>query len=179
MWVYGAQTFDFFCQIVALVKICMEQYATFERVFWYAGTTSQQFTTTIGAIAVHHHLIPFALIEWFAIRHAQNLYFLSVGLGEVYLVVDTACRIEIECIVLESSTLLVFLCVVIQAEGMVVWRCHRVAPHIVRELQMLSNFLTSHLEDKEQILKTIKLKHISLSNLACINSCVECQWGIE
>ena len=62
---------------------------------------------------------------------------------------------------------------------MVVGRCHSVTPHIVRELQVFSDFLASHLEYKQQVLKAIQLEHVCLCNLAGIDGGIECQGGVE
>ena len=98
---------DFLRQVMPLVHVRMPDHALLQLILGDAGTHRQQFTAAIGTIAVHHHLIPFMLVEGLAVGHAENLHLLSVGLREVHLVVDATGRVEVEGIVLESRPLLV------------------------------------------------------------------------
>ena len=140
----GALPAYFLGQIVAQVERCMKQYAALQRVFRDAGTLGQQFAAAIGTIAAHHHLVPLAHIERFSVRHAEDMHLLPVGLGEIYFVVNTHCRVEVEGKVFEACALLVVGSRIVQAQGMVVRRRHGVAPHVVAELQMPANLLTGH-----------------------------------
>ena len=62
---------------------------------------------------------------------------------------------------------------------MVLRRGHRVAPHIIGELQVLADLLTSHTEDEQQILETVELEHIALCHIACLDNGIEGEWGVE
>ena len=164
---------------MALIQFRLPDDAVLQFVLGDTGAECQQFTAAVGAIAVHHHLIPFLLVEWLAVRHPQYPDLLTVGLRQVYFIVDTAGRVEIEGVVLESRALLVVSSVVVQSEGVVLGLRHRIGPHVVAVFQVLAHLFARQSQHKHQVLKPVELEHIALCHVACLDHTVEGQRGIK
>ena len=54
-------------QIVAQVEVGMVYHTSLQRVFGNTGTLRQKFSTAIGPVAAHHHLIGFFCLEGLAV----------------------------------------------------------------------------------------------------------------
>ena len=54
---------DFLREVVTLVEFCLPNHTLLQFLLGDTGTEGQQFTTAIGTITVHHHLIDLLLIE--------------------------------------------------------------------------------------------------------------------
>ena len=67
---------------------------------------------------------------------------------------------------MESQSLLVFLGIVVQSEGMVVGTRHRVGPHVVTVFQVLPDLLPSHAKHEQQVLEAVQLKHVGHGHVA-------------
>ena len=178
-WVDLSCFLNFLHQVIALVALTAPDNAAVEFLLWDACSASEQFTAAVAAIAVHGYAVGLLWVEGLPIRHAEDVYFLSVGFRHVHFVVDAGSAVEVEGQVLEHEALVVVAVVVSQEHDVVVGRLHRVDPEVVAHLEVASHFFTGEQHDVYLVLVLVEIEHVGHADISLGDDGVESEWRVQ